>query len=118
MAKDLYPGMMGDGTEEQNLNQRGNPKARITEEEVEEAFSHDPDEPGGFSGDAAWESLKEKGAQVATSADAVRDWAADQAAAARRTATDKPVLVISASAATALALGLALGFLIGRASAE
>ena len=33
-----YPGMMGDGTEEQNLNQKGDPSARITKEEVEEAF--------------------------------------------------------------------------------
>jgi hypothetical protein len=33
-----HPGMMGDGTEEQNLNQEGNPSARITEDEVTEAF--------------------------------------------------------------------------------
>lgn len=33
-----HPGMMGDGTEEQNLNQKGNPDARITEGEVDEAF--------------------------------------------------------------------------------
>jgi len=32
------PGVMGDGTEEQNLGQPGNPKARITEAEVQEAF--------------------------------------------------------------------------------
>ena len=35
---DPHPGMMGDGTEEQNLNicevQEGDPKARITKEEV------------------------------------------------------------------------------------
>ena len=35
------PGVLGDGTEEQNLGQPGNPKARITEEEVEEAFKDD-----------------------------------------------------------------------------
>jgi hypothetical protein len=33
-----YPGMMGDGTEEQNLGQRGNPKARIGRKEVAAAF--------------------------------------------------------------------------------
>jgi hypothetical protein len=33
-----HPGMMGDGTEEQNLNQPGNPAARISEAEVKEAF--------------------------------------------------------------------------------
>ena len=33
-----HPGMMGDGTEEQNLNQTGDPSARITEDEVKEAF--------------------------------------------------------------------------------
>ena len=33
-----HPGMMGDGTEEQNLNQKGDPSARITEDEVKEAF--------------------------------------------------------------------------------
>ncbi|WP_293368977.1 hypothetical protein [Phenylobacterium sp.] len=35
---DKHPGMMGDGTEEQNLNQKGDPGARITEAEVKEAF--------------------------------------------------------------------------------
>jgi hypothetical protein len=33
-----HPGMMGDGTEEQNLNERGKPAARIKKEEVETAF--------------------------------------------------------------------------------
>ena len=37
-----HPGMMGDGTEEQNLNQPGNPAARITEKEVDEAFGKKP----------------------------------------------------------------------------
>lgn len=32
------PGVLGDETEEQNLNQPGNPKARISREEVEDAF--------------------------------------------------------------------------------
>ena len=32
------PGVMGDGTEEQNLGQPGDPSKRITREEVEEAF--------------------------------------------------------------------------------
>lgn len=32
------PGVLGDETEEQNLNQPGNPDARISREEVEEAF--------------------------------------------------------------------------------
>ena len=39
---DPHPGMLGDGTEEQNLNQPGNPGARITEEEVYEAFKDAP----------------------------------------------------------------------------
>ncbi len=39
---DPHPGMMGDGTEEQNLNQKGDPAARITKEEVEEAFKDKP----------------------------------------------------------------------------
>jgi hypothetical protein len=33
-----HPGMMGDGTEEQNLNERGNPTARIKKDEVDAAF--------------------------------------------------------------------------------
>jgi hypothetical protein len=33
-----HPGMMGDGTEEQNLNERGNPAARIKKSEVKGAF--------------------------------------------------------------------------------
>jgi hypothetical protein len=35
------PGVMGDGTEEQNLGQTGNPGARITEGEVKDAFGGD-----------------------------------------------------------------------------
>ena len=34
-----HPGMLGDSTEEQNLNQPGNPDARIRKDEVEEAFA-------------------------------------------------------------------------------
>jgi hypothetical protein len=37
-GKVAYPGMMGDGTEEQNLGQRGNPAARIKKTEVAAAF--------------------------------------------------------------------------------
>ena len=40
-----HPGMMGDGTEEQNLNERGNPSARITEDEVAEAFDKQQNKP-------------------------------------------------------------------------
>ena len=36
-----HPGMMGDGTEEQNLGQPGNPAARIKEDEVDDAFAED-----------------------------------------------------------------------------
>jgi hypothetical protein len=35
---ELHPGMMGDGTEEQNLNQPGNPEARIAKAEIDTAF--------------------------------------------------------------------------------
>jgi hypothetical protein len=34
----VHPGMMGDGTEEQNLNERGNPSTRIKKDEVDAAF--------------------------------------------------------------------------------
>jgi hypothetical protein len=37
-AKIVHPGMMGDGTEEQNLGERGNPAARIKKKEVVAAF--------------------------------------------------------------------------------
>jgi hypothetical protein len=36
-----HPGMMGDGTEEQNLGQPGNPAARIKKDEVKAAFGKD-----------------------------------------------------------------------------
>ena len=36
--KTTHKGMMGDGTEEQNLNQTGDPSRRIKKEEVEAAF--------------------------------------------------------------------------------
>jgi hypothetical protein len=35
-------GMMGDGTEEQNLDQPGNPAARIKQDEVADAFGKQP----------------------------------------------------------------------------
>jgi hypothetical protein len=38
-----HPGMMGDGTEEQNLNEPGDPSARIKKDEVETAFADKPD---------------------------------------------------------------------------
>jgi hypothetical protein len=34
-----HPGMMGHGTEEQNLNERGNPATQIKKEEVDGAFN-------------------------------------------------------------------------------
>jgi hypothetical protein len=37
-SKIAHPGMMGDGTEEQNLGERGNPSARIKKKEVVAAF--------------------------------------------------------------------------------
>jgi hypothetical protein len=37
-ADTAHPGMMGDGTEEQNLDERGNPAARIKKDEVDAAF--------------------------------------------------------------------------------
>ena len=36
-----HPGMMGDGTQEQNLGEKGNPDARIKKDEVDAAFSKD-----------------------------------------------------------------------------
>ena len=38
LAGVAHPGMMGDGTEEQNLSERGNPAARIKKKEVAAAF--------------------------------------------------------------------------------
>jgi hypothetical protein len=40
-SKVSHPGMMGDGTEEQNLGEKGNPAARIKKDEVEAAFNKD-----------------------------------------------------------------------------
>lgn len=34
-----HPGMMGDGTEEQNLNDPGDPSVRIKSDEVDAAFA-------------------------------------------------------------------------------
>ncbi|MDB5460793.1 MAG: hypothetical protein JWO72_2534 [Caulobacteraceae bacterium] len=121
---DPHPGMMGDGTEEQNLGQRGTPGARITADEIDEAFNGQRrGEARSFASDEQsdrWAALKEHGAavrdHVANSAEAVRDWAAAQAQIAKQTAADKPVLVVSLSAGTALAIGLAVGFVLGRAS--
>jgi hypothetical protein len=35
----IHIGMMGDGTEEQNLGERGDPAKRITQDEVDAAFN-------------------------------------------------------------------------------
>ncbi len=35
----IHMGMMGDGTEEQNLGERGDPAKRIKEDEVDAAFN-------------------------------------------------------------------------------
>ena len=43
-----HPGMMGDGTEEQSLNERGNPTARIKKDEVEAVFQEQPSSKGGM----------------------------------------------------------------------
>ena len=45
------PGIMGDGTEEQNLGQPGDPGARISRDEVEAAFSGN--KPAGTAGGRA-----------------------------------------------------------------
>jgi len=37
-SETAHPGMMGDGTEEQNLNQQGNPESRIKKADVDAAF--------------------------------------------------------------------------------
>ena len=42
---DPHPGMLGDGTEEQNLNQRGQPEARIKKDEVQDAFGQKQKQP-------------------------------------------------------------------------
>ena len=34
----VHPGMLGDGTEEQNLNEPGDPSARIKQDELDAAF--------------------------------------------------------------------------------
>ena len=41
-AKVAHPGVMGDGTEEQNLGEPGNPAARIKKNEVTAAFGKRP----------------------------------------------------------------------------
>ncbi|HUZ13788.1 MAG TPA: hypothetical protein VMU93_13190 [Caulobacteraceae bacterium] len=54
-TEDPHPGMMGDGTEEQNLGQPGHPENRIAQDEVEEAFGEpdatSPNGEGGSGGD-------------------------------------------------------------------
>jgi hypothetical protein len=42
-----HPGMMGDGTEEQNLGERGEPAARIKKDEVDAAFGKGAKKPSG-----------------------------------------------------------------------
>lgn len=138
-----YPGMMGDGTEEQNLNQAGDPSARIGQDEVQQAFAGSKPgmEPRSFldkegamdmagkAKDAAADKLSAltdkvnaMRDQMQQSAEAARGWATKQAGAAKDAAVqlhdDKPLLVLSVSAGTALAVGLLAGFIVGRATAD
>lgn len=133
-----YPEMMGDETEEQNLNQTGDPSARITEGEVDQAFAGesrtflDKDQAGQMAGkakDAAAETLTSLGDkvgavrdQVQRSAEAAGDWARKRAGATAEAAkelhAERPVLVLSVSAGAALAVGLLVGFVVGRATAD
>jgi hypothetical protein len=63
-----HPGMMGDGTEEQNLGERGNSAARIKKEEVDVAFGKKPrtyqglteDRRGGVRGQQQSHDSKDK----------------------------------------------------------
>lgn len=41
-AEIAHPGMMGDGSEEQNLDELGNPSARIKKTDVDAAFGKQP----------------------------------------------------------------------------
>src|ERR1700684_3031941 len=54
-AKAPHPGMMGDGTEEQNLGQRGNPGARIKKKDVVAAFGKAKAPHPGMMGDGTEE---------------------------------------------------------------
>lgn len=135
-----YPGMMGDGTEEQNLNQMGDPSARISEGEVDQAFGAGR-EPRSFADKDQARQLADKARdtasetlsaltdkvnavrdQVQSSAEAARDWTKRQAEsaadAAKQLHAERPVLVLSVSAGAALAVGLLAGFVIGRATAD
>jgi ElaB/YqjD/DUF883 family membrane-anchored ribosome-binding protein len=120
-----YPGMMGGGAEEQNVNQGGDPSARIGEGEVDQVS-----EPRSFMDKEAraetlaalTDKVNAVRDQVQSSAEAARDWArrqADSAAdSAKRLHAERPVLVLSVSAGAALAVGLLAGFVIGRATAD
>jgi ElaB/YqjD/DUF883 family membrane-anchored ribosome-binding protein len=119
-----FPEMMGDQTEEQNLGQTGDPAARIGEAEVDAAFAHAPDAPRPIHGEVAeglsvlTEKVEAVRGQLQQSADAARAWVSKQAGAARQTVSDKPVLTASATAGVALAVGVAVGFVLGRAMTE
>ncbi|HEY4030840.1 MAG TPA: hypothetical protein VGM25_10880 [Caulobacteraceae bacterium] len=135
-----YPEMMGDGTEEQNLNQVGDPSARISEGEVDQAFAADRESRSFVDkreaqkmADNAKEAATETISaltdkvnavrdQVQSSAEAARDWARKQAGSAadsaKRLHAERPVMVLSVSAGAALAVGLLAGFVIGRATSD
>jgi ElaB/YqjD/DUF883 family membrane-anchored ribosome-binding protein len=138
-----YPEMMGDGTEEQNLNQAGDPSARMGE--VGKAFAAsassalkeartflDKDKARQMADkakDTAADTLSTLTStfnavreQVQHSAEAAGDWAKKQAGSAAESAkqlhAERPVMVLSVSAGAALAVGLLAGFAIGRATAD
>jgi ElaB/YqjD/DUF883 family membrane-anchored ribosome-binding protein len=114
--------MMGDGTEEQNLGQTGNPSARISEEEVDDAFGSTGQSQAADHGFGIAPKVKE---QIEASQEWLGDkteaalrWSSDQLAQAEQVVAERPAIVITASALSALTVGLLLGFLLGRADAE
>ena len=112
---DPRPGMMGDGTEEQNLSQSGDPSARIGQDEVEGAFGGQ-ESNGLFDGrPRIRERLEASQEWLADQKDAALRWSSQRLAQAEQALADRPVIVMTASALSAMTVGLVMGFLLGRA---
>ncbi len=133
-----YPEMLGGGTEEQNMNQVGDPstvnepRTFLDKDQARQMADKAKDEAKQMADkakDATAETLSTLTDKVNAlrdqlqhSAETARDWAKKQADStadtAKRLQAERPVMVLSVSAGAALAVGLLAGFVIGRATAD
>ena len=122
-----YPEMLGGGTEEQNMNQVGDPSTvneprTFLDKDQARQMADKAKDATAETLSTLTDKVNALRDQLQHSAETARDWAKKQADStadtAKRLQAERPVMVLSVSAGAALAVGLLAGFVIGRATAD